>query len=73
VSELEELSNDKLLQELGKAETELEDVEEIQHFALRQTGMRINVQPFTSMRASWEREEARLRRRVEAIRTLLAR
>ncbi len=73
MSELEGLSNAKLLQELRKAETELEDVEEMQHFALRQTGVRINAPRFKSMQASREREEARLRQRIEAIKALLAR
>jgi hypothetical protein len=73
VSELEGLSKDELLQELQKAEAELEDLEEMRRFTLGQTGVHIGALRLKSMRAAWEREGTNLRQRIEAIKALLAR
>jgi hypothetical protein len=67
------LRKDELLQELGKAEAELKNLEEMRRFTPGRTGVHIGPLRLKSMQASSEREETSLRQRIQAIKALLAR
>lgn len=62
---------DQLKVALSKAGEELEDVEEEREFTLGQTGVHIGANELARLRRAWERDEARLRERIEAIRARL--
>lgn len=61
----------ELLAELKKAESELEDVEEMRLFTLGQTGVHLGAGRAKSLQGTWDRDEARLRERITAIKGLL--
>lgn len=55
-----------------QAELLLEDVEEEREFTLGQTGVHIGARELARLQKAWERDEARLRERIEAIDARLA-
>ncbi len=63
---------DQLKEALSKAGDALEDVEEEREFTLGQTGVHIGANELARMRRAWERDEAGLRERIEAITARLA-
>ncbi len=71
MEEFEGLSKIDLLLELKKAESELEDVEEMRLFILGQTGVHLGAARAKSLQGTWDRDEARLRSRIEAIKSRL--
>ncbi len=66
---LEEMGVEELAEALRQAELSLEDVEEERRFTLGQTGVHIGARELGRMRSGWAREEARLRERIDAIKT----
>ncbi len=66
---LEEMGVEELAGALRQAELSLEDVEEERRFTLGQTGVHIGARELARMRSAWAREEARLRERIDAIKT----
>ncbi len=55
------------MQELRKAEAELEDLEEMRRFTLGQAGVHIGALRLKSMRAAWEEEAGFQRVEVEEV------
>lgn len=72
VVDLEGTDVDQLREALSRADGELEDVQEEREFTLGQTGVHIGANELARLRRAWERDEARLRERIEAIRARLA-
>ncbi len=71
MEDIEGLDRSELLRELKKAESELEDVEEMRLFTLGQSGVHLGVGRLRSLQGTWDRDEARLRGRIAAIKDLL--
>ncbi len=71
MDDLEGLSEGDLQRELKKAESELEDVEEMRLFTLGQTGVHLGAGRARSLQGTWDRDEARLRERIAAIKSRL--
>ncbi len=65
---LEDMSEEQLAEALREAELQLDDVEQERLFTLGQTGMHLGAREIARLRAAWERDEARLRERIGAIR-----
>lgn len=59
------------LAELKMAQAALEDLEEERRFTLGQTGVHLGAQRVRSLRAAWDREEARLRQQIAALKAQL--
>jgi hypothetical protein len=70
--DLAEMDVDQLMEALSKADGELEDVQEEREFTLGQTGVHIGANELARLRRAWERDETRLRERIEAIKARLA-
>jgi hypothetical protein len=70
--ELSDLGAEQLAEALRAAELQLDDVLEERSFTLGQTGVHIGARELARMRAGWERDEARLRERIAAIKARLA-
>jgi hypothetical protein len=66
---VESLGAEELAESLRQAELSLEDVEEERRFTLSQTGMHIGARELARMHHAWERDGARLRGLIAAIRT----
>ncbi len=71
-AELSSLNAEQLAEALREAELQLDDVLEERSFTLGQTGVHIGARELARMRAGWERDEARLRERIAAIKARLA-
>ncbi len=71
MDDLEGLSQGDLQRELKKAESELEDVEEMRLFTLGQTGVHLGVGRARSLQGTWDRDESRLLERIAAIKSRL--
>jgi hypothetical protein len=71
MDDLGTLSKDALLGELKKAEADLDDIEEMRLFTLSQTGVHLGAGRLKSLQASWDRDEARLRQRIQEIKAAL--
>ncbi len=67
-----DLSSEQLSEALRATEVLLDDVIEERMFTLGQTGVHIGARELARMRAAWERDEARLRERIAAIKAQLA-
>ena len=65
---VDDLEVGDLAEALRVAELELEDLLEERGFTLGQTGVHIGARELARMRAAWDRDEARLRERIAAIR-----
>jgi hypothetical protein len=73
MDDLATLSMNELANALREAESDLEDVEEMRLFTLGQTGVHLGAGRMKSLQATWDRDEARLHQRIEAIKSLLHR
>lgn len=62
---------EELLAALRRAQATLEDLEEERRFTLGQTGVHLGSQRVRSLRAAWDREEARLRQQIEGLKAVL--
>ncbi len=71
MEELTTLNQDELLAELRKAEADLDDVAEMRLFTLSQTGVHLGAGRMKSLQATWDRDEARLRARIDEIKAIL--
>ncbi len=71
LDDLATLSDDQLRAELRQVEADLEDLEEVRFATLGQTGVHLGAGKLQSLQATWNREEKRLRERLEAITSLL--
>ncbi|HEX9117188.1 MAG TPA: hypothetical protein VGA61_14060 [Anaerolineae bacterium] len=65
------LSAAELRAQLTKAESDLEDIEEMRLFTLGQTGVHLGAGRLKSLQGSWDRDEARLRQRIDELNALL--
>lgn len=66
------LDRDALLAELDKARSELEDAEAMCRFVLAQIGVHLGARQLKAMQTTWVRDEERLRERIAAIESILA-
>ncbi len=66
-------TKEALLAELVQAQAELDDVTEMRLFTLGQTGVHLGAGRMNTLQASWDRDEARLRQRIDEIEGLLER
>jgi hypothetical protein len=71
MEDLTTLSNDELRAELRQVAAELEDLEEVRLATLGQTGVHLGAGKLAALQRSWEREETRLRERLDAIQGVL--
>ncbi len=65
------LSDEEARAELAKAESALEDLDEMRRFTLGQTGVHIGAERLRSMQAGWTREETNLRQRISLLESRL--
>ena len=72
IDELAGMTTDQLREALSQADTELEDVREERAFVLGQTGVHIGTAELARLQRAWEKDETRLRERIDAINARLA-
>ena len=70
--ELAGMTADQLREALSQADLELEDVLEERAFVLGQTGVHIGAGELARLQRAWEKDETRLRERIDAINARLA-
>jgi len=70
--DLNQMSAEQLAEALGETQLQLDDLLEERRFTLGQTGIHLGAGELARLRASWEREEARLTARLTAIKARLA-
>jgi hypothetical protein len=71
MSDLQNLSEEELRDELEKAQAELEDLQEERRFTLGQTGVHMGAARVELLQSQWEREERELNEKIAAIRACL--
>lgn len=69
--ELLVMNQEHLQAELDKALAELEDLEELRHGVLGQTGVHVGIRVLKSASRQFEQEEVRLRERIAFLQKLL--
>lgn len=67
---IQDLSSEQLEAELARAEDELADLDEMRRFTLGQTGVHIGAARLQSLQATWTRDEAHLRARIQVLKGL---
>ncbi|MBI4294998.1 MAG: hypothetical protein HY669_02385 [Chloroflexi bacterium] len=70
---LQNISRKQLQAELDRALADLEDLEELRHGFLGQTGVHIGMRVLKSARRQFEQEETRLKERIALLEGLLRR